>query len=302
MMKEMIGKLAALSLVVSLLTTGAFADEPQFLKQAPAGFTVKQPVAIYNRANLYEYIDGQAIFYNSYGFTRLEHGIFGKDNGSYVVDVYELATPLSAFGAFRQQREDDAADYSAGVECALIDYLTTFHKDRYYVEITPRSSAGDSDDLGVMKELAAWVDALLPGAKTLPPELAILPAEGLVPRSERYVDESLISYSFMGRGLAAFYREPPEEKDVRVFVGFAPDSVKAEEIFTAFTGKMTNLQKITDGELSGVRGELPYRGISIAYRDGRHLFGAMGITDEATAVKRLSALAGNLKKYDAENR
>ncbi len=283
-----------------LASAAAIAEEARFLKGAPPGFELNEPVSFYTRDDLYEYINGQAVFYFSYGFTRLEHGMYAKGGGTYTVDIYELGSDLSSLGAFRQQREEDAENYAVGVESALIEYLTVFYKDKYYVEIIPLR--GGDDDVGAMRELAKWVDGMLPGEKTLPPEMSILPAEGLIRGSERYVDESLISYSFMGRGLTANYGEPVQEKEVRVFIGFAPDQGKADEIFTEFAGKLTNSQKITVGGSDGVKGELPYRGVSIACRYGSYVYGCMGVVDEKNATDLLIALGEKLKKYAASAR
>jgi hypothetical protein len=297
-------------LILPFVLTGTFflfsaanaAEEAKFLKGAPAGFTVKEPVSFFNRNNLYEYIDGQAVFYNSYGFTRLEHGLYGKGDGTYTVDVYELGTPLSSFGAFRQQREEEAADYTVGAESALISYLTVFYKDKYYVEIIPQTAVDDDSDTAAMKEIAACVDSVLPGPKTLPPELALFPASGLIPKSERYVDESLISYSFMGRGLTATYKMAGQDKETRVFIGFAPDQAKAKEIFTGFGGKMSNTQAVSIGDVAGIKGELPYRGLSIACQSGSFVYGCMSVSDEKQATELLGAIGDNLKKYAASLR
>lgn len=284
-------------IIAGVLLAAAFgsAEEAQHLRQPPAGFTAKGPVAFYDRGNLYEYIDGQAVFYLSYGFTRLEHGIYLKDGGTYTVDVYELNGPLSTFGAFRQQREEDAEKLAAGVEGSILNYLTMFFKDKYYIEIIPETEG--SDDMAAMRELAEWIDGVLPGEKSLPPELSLFPTAGLTPNSERYVDESLISYSFMGRGLTALYKEPGQSKEMRVFIAFAPDSDKANEIFDGFKGKMSNTQAVMVGDIDGVKGELPYRGASIACRYGAFVYGCMGVADEKKATALLSQLGENLVKY-----
>jgi hypothetical protein len=281
--------------VVALTTTASICEETRFLTLAPDTFTLKVPVVIYNRTTLYELIDGEAMYYLSYGFDRLEHGIYQKGKGTYTVDIYELGSPLSAFGAYRQQREADAASYPVGTEGAMIEYLTTFFKDRYYVEIVPQSS-GD-DDVGAMKLLAGWVDGLLSGSKELPAEVSLFPTEGLVTGSERYVDESLISYSFMGRGLTASYKDPGQDKEVKVFIAFSPAPDSAKAILDGFRSKLTNTVPVTIGGAEGVRGELPYRGVSLACVSGTNVFGCMGVTDEKAATARLAALAGRLKAF-----
>ena len=57
--------------VFMLLSTSvnAGAEEPRFIKKSfPDGFRLKESVRFYDPGNLYEYIDGQAVFYFSYGF------------------------------------------------------------------------------------------------------------------------------------------------------------------------------------------------------------------------------------------
>jgi len=288
---------AVLLAVAFILTavTASLCEEAQFLKQVPDTFTAKEPVSFYNRNNLYEYIDGQAVFYNSYGFTRLEHGVYQKGGGTYTVDIYELGSRLSSFGSYRQQREEEAKLFSAGVEGAIIDYLTVFYKDKYYVEIIPMS--GGDDDTGAMTLLAGWVDSILPGSKDLPPELSLFPPDGLVTRSERYVDESLISYSFMGRGLTAVYKDPGQERELKLFIAFTPGPDQAGEIFKGFQSKMTQTQHLTIGGAEGVKGELPYRGPSIACVSGSYVYGCMGVSDEKKATDRLTTLGEHLKLF-----
>lgn len=291
-------KRALLLAAAAMIAFGAvpFAEEAVYLKTVPDGFTAKDKVSFYNRANLYEYIDGQAVFYNSYGFTRLEHGTYQKGSGVYTVDIYELGSPLSTFGAFRQQREEEAKTFPAGAEGAIIDYLAVFYKDRFYIEVIPLSS-GD-DDLSALEALSLWVDGLLPGEKALPPELAVFPKASLVPMSERYVDESLISYSFMGRGLSATYKLPGVEKELKVFLALTPGPDQARELFKGFQEKMTDVQPFNGGGTEGVKGELPYRGLSAACVSGPYVYGAMSIGDEKKAAAILAAMGEGLKKLE----
>lgn len=286
--------LAALFLSISL----GWSEEAQFLKKPPEGFTLKEPVSFYNRNNLYEYIDGQAVFYNSYGFTRLEHGVYLKESGTYTVDIYELGSRLSALGAYRQQREEEATGLGLGVEGAIINYLTVFYKDKYYIEIIPLTSG--SDDEGAMKLLAAFVEGVIPGSNDLPPELALFPPEGLIPKSERYVEESLISYSFMGRGLTALYREGGKDKELKVFIALTPDEGAAGEIYKGFIAKMNQTAPIQIGDREGMKGDLPYRGVSIACVSGRFVYGCMSVGDEKKAVSILTAAGERLKQYSSQ--
>ncbi len=55
-------------------------DEKQLLpEQFSDGFKLTKPVAFYDPGNLFELINGQAVFYLSYGFVRLEHAFYEKE-------------------------------------------------------------------------------------------------------------------------------------------------------------------------------------------------------------------------------
>ncbi len=66
----------------------AKSDEKQLLpEQFSDGFKLTKPVAFYDPGNLFELINGQAVFYLSYGFVRLEHAFYEKVDAVYTVDV-----------------------------------------------------------------------------------------------------------------------------------------------------------------------------------------------------------------------
>ena len=282
------------ALVLMLTAVPVIADEAQYLKDSfEDGFTRKEPVRLYDQGNLYEYINGQAVFYISYGFTRLEHGVYTKGDKEYTVDVYELASPLSAFGSYRQQRDSDAGPIVAGVEGSSIDYLTVFYKGSHYVEIIPTGTEGE--DVPTMTQLAARIADVLPGETDLPPEVGLMPADGLIENSGRYVDDNLLSYAVMGRGLTANY-DQGGDSELRVFLALPDDVAAARLVYDGFLAKIkdSSLAKLEKAE--GVTGNTPYRGKAIMYIRDRFVFGCLRVTDEARARKVLEALHANLKK------
>ena len=270
------------------------AEKALFLKDTfPDGFKLKEPVRFYDPGNLYEYIDGQAVFYISYGFKRLEHGVYVSGGKEYTVDVYELASRLSAFGSYRQQRDDGSEPLGADVEGSVIGYLTTLYKGCYYIEIIPAGS--ESEDVPTMKKLAGHVASAVPGEKELPPEVGLFPQKDLIAGSERYVDENLLSYSVMGRGLTAQYNQGGDT-ELRVFLALPPDQSAARKVYDGFLDKIKNssLQKLEKAE--GIRGDTPYRGLAIMYLRDRFVFGCLNVKNEESARKVLEALYTNLKK------
>ena len=281
-----------------LILTGHFApavaEQTRFLNESfPNGFKRQGSVRFYNSGNLFEYINGQAVFYLSYGFKILEHGVYRKEGKEYTVDVYELNSRLSAFGAYRQQRDEDAADLDAGCEGSIIDYLTVFYKGNYYVEIIPTTT--ESEDVETMRTLAGHVVANVPGESELPPEVTLFPKEHLIPGSERYVDENLLSYSVMGRGLTARY-DQGSDSELRVFLALPDNNEEALKVYNGFNGKIKNSSLAKLEEAQGIKGETPYRGMAIMYIRDRYVFGCLSIKDEGAANRVLTGLYDMLKK------
>jgi len=284
----------AAAMLLCILSVAAAAGEARFLKPTfPGGFKTKEDIKFYDRGNLYEYINGQAVFYLSYGFKRLEHGYYENGDATFYVDVYELGSDLSAFGSFRQQREEGAESMEAGAEGSILDYLAVFYKDRYYVEIIPMS--GD-DTMPLMRRIAAEVEKNIPGEAVVPQRVKLFPEKDLVGGSERYVDENLISYSFMGRGLVAHYTPGGGDREVRVFIAIAEDEAKAKAVFDEYKGKLENPAPVTIAGAQAVKGREPYRGTTIVAQYKNFVFGCLDVKDEEAETALLAATLENLKK------
>lgn len=260
------------------------------------GFISAKPSEFYNQGNLFELIDGQAVFYLSYGFVKLEHRFYTDSKGvEYKVDVYELADALSGLGSYREQKDEEASSLGVGTEGYLADYLAAFYKNKYYVEITPTGS-GDLDKDAITK-LSADVEKTIPGNSILPPEIKIFPLDGMKPGSERYYGESLLSYSFLGKGLSALYSQKDGENDLRVFVSLAGSAEASSKTSDEFVKVLKNATKISlGGKVEGFKGELAYRGNSMIFHTGKYAFGCIGVIDEQKAVSILQKLLENLNK------
>lgn len=260
-------------------------------EQLPDGFKLSKPVEFYDSGNLFELINGQAVFYLSYGFLKLDHGFYEKEGVSYKVDVYEVRDVLSALGCYREQKDDDAADMNVGTEGYVLDYLASFYKNRYYVEIVPVSE-------GVVKDmtlLAGHVAKNIPGNIEIPKELSLFPSDGLIPESESYIGENLLSYTFLGHGLVAKYQTKVESKTITAFISLAGNEENARKICDDFRGKLQNPSEITlTGNVKGVSGIMPYRGKALVFPYKGYAFGFLGVEDNTQALEILKKIHDKL--------
>lgn len=269
------------------------------LKENLGDFSLVKEISTYNPGNLFELINGQAVFYLSYGFIELEHSFYKKGDAIYQVDLYELRSDLSALGCYRQQKDMDSEPLAVGAEGSIIDYLTVFFKDRYYIEIIPFE--GDVDDIiGEMTALAEHIDDCIPGDANLPDELSFFPDEGKTENSGLYIGENLLSYTFLGHGITAEYTVS-DGKTFRAFISFGKSDEDARNIAAQFDEKLTDSTEITlPNGSAGKKGEMPYRGRALIVPYKSFAVGALGYTDDDAAIAVISGILDNVSSYNPD--
>jgi len=145
--------------------------------------TVPDERVVYDRESLYDYIDGGAELYLSYGFHHLASCKYVQlDEPDIVVDLFDMGTSQNAFGVFSQSREVIEDAFGQGSQ--YTEGLLLFWKGRYYVSILASPETGRSKD--AVFELARTIASAIPDEGPLPDVLARLPREGLVEESVRY--------------------------------------------------------------------------------------------------------------------
>lgn len=155
----------------------------ELLPVSLSGWEITEDDQKYDRNNLYEYINGGAELYISYGFEKALSRIYSRPGQpDIIVDVFDMAASKNAFGVFSFSREivDDTfgqgSQYTAG--------LLLFWKDRYYVSVLASPETPDSKK--AVYELAAYMDKKIAKEGPLPEILDLLPRESLVEESVRY--------------------------------------------------------------------------------------------------------------------
>jgi len=168
-------------------------DFDKTLPQEVAGWKKSGPPKLYTPATLSTYIDGGAELYLSYNFRgALSLKYTDAAENEISVDVFDMGSSEDAFGVFAHSREtvDDAfgqgSEYAAG--------LLTFWKDRYYASILAYPETPAKKD--VVFKLGRAVLEAIPRLGALPPVIALLPAENLIPESVKYFHHYIWLNSF----------------------------------------------------------------------------------------------------------
>jgi hypothetical protein len=172
---------------VFVITGVTLANAPlelsSLLPSAVSGWKAVGKDAIYNRSTLFDYIDGGAELYLSYGFKdAINRRYTSEGKSDIVVDIFDMATAPNAFGVFSQSME--TVDKHFGQGSQISKGLLIFWKDRFYVSIVAHPETDESKK--AIHTLAALIDKTIEKEGPLPAILSLLPEKSLVKESIRY--------------------------------------------------------------------------------------------------------------------
>lgn len=130
----------------------------------------------YTGEDLYDYINGGAELYLSYGLTRMAGCKYtGGNLPQLTVEIYEMTTPENAFGVYTQSRDKEEYDYGQGSQ-SFHDFIL-FWKGRYFVTVYAQAVTPESE--AAIKYLAEVIDKAIPDTGNRPPVVDLLPKDGL---------------------------------------------------------------------------------------------------------------------------
>jgi hypothetical protein len=166
-----------------VLMAGSTMDFYAGLPESLAGWKKVAPPVAYTPATLSTYIDGGAELYISYNFQNsLALTYHHETEGDITVDIFDMSRSDDAFGVFAHSRETSDERVGQGSEYAA--GLLTFWQDRYYVSILAYPETAGKRE--VVFQLGQAISGLIRTRGPLPPLLALLPVEGLVPDSTHF--------------------------------------------------------------------------------------------------------------------
>lgn len=156
---------------------------PLTLPGRVAGWAAAGEDKIYTKETLFEYIDGGAELYLSYGLSSVIARKYTREGEpDIVVDLFDMGSSENAFGVFSHSRE--VIDSSFGQGSQYTGGLLLYWKDRFYVSIlaSPETKASKA----AVFALARSIEAQIPGDGPLPAVVSYLPQDSLVAESVRY--------------------------------------------------------------------------------------------------------------------
>jgi len=281
-------------LVIFLLT--AFTAQAGVSDYLPAadfrdGWAYDFEPEVYTPANLFEYINGEAELYLDYDFVKLATASYKqKDDESltFTVDVYDMGSPLNAFGIYSSYRRPDLTFADIGEQATISDLNIRFYKGKYFVQL----NAGTLDEavIDIMRKVAERVANDIPAAEQ-PAELGLLPDENRVPHSLKYIANGYLGQSGFKKTLEAEYKNEDS-----TFVGFIilfPDQNQAAESLGQFSDNLKKRDKLKNATESSVLAETSYQGKIMAVVHGSRILGVSQYNNESQAeifIEKLKAV------------
>jgi hypothetical protein len=224
---------------------------------------------VYQPANLYEYIDGAAELYLSFGFEEL--AVQNYENGKKMeitVEVYRHRDAAHAFGIYSQEKPPQGPFQAVGAQGYGDTLSFNFTGGPYYVKMSFLGKSPDS--AAVLKALAGAVAAHIPPPVALPALLKAFPVKGRVPESEKFTATNFLGQSFLHSAFTADYTAG--ERTRQMFLLEGKDAADAR----AMVDKWAALAKAkvpADGALAF---QDPFNGpVQLRFR-GRFVWGCVG--------------------------
>jgi hypothetical protein len=147
------------------------------------GWVASGEDSVYDRTNLYDYLDGGAELYLSFGFRTLVNRTYSRPGQpDVVIDVFDMGGSKDAFGAFSLSRETVAREFGQGSQCTEGSVL--FWKDRYFVSVLASPQTPEAN--AVVLTFARLIDESIETESPPPEILDLLPPDSLEEPSIRY--------------------------------------------------------------------------------------------------------------------
>ena len=275
------------SLILALAAAGllAAADQvPVAACNVVPGWSQTGPDRSYVADNLFEYMDGNAEGYLTYGFVKMQGVTCKKGEVTFVVDLSDFGDPDSAYGMFTSNVDGRQPRQKIGMEGQIVPRRAFFAKGQYFLEIAANP---EGDYTAVLKEWMAAFEKLIPGSTTLPAALTWFPTEQR--DSLRLVPQSVFGIRALKRGYAAQYAYG------KAFVVLESTPQSASAVMDALRKRFGNTTPATVAD-DAFQVTDQYLGRLCIFRKGEYLGGYAISQDGVDPVALAKALAAKVTK------
>jgi hypothetical protein len=251
------------------------------------GWVMKEKIDTYTEKDLYKYINGEAELYYPYGFKALATAVYVRSDNpevGIIADIYEMGSPIDAFGVYSRYRDPDEEQISIGAEGFVNESQLLFSKNRYFVRLSPSGTV--TMERSVFIACAHSIAEKIPGDSSILKVLDILKIPDIIQKTETYIVQGVLGYAFFKKGLTADAKL--DGNVIRVFVVMEDSSESSRKAFDEYnvylekSGAEFSVSKDNTFPTIIARDPL-YKGLALMHA-GKYLVGAAKLTDPASAV------------------
>jgi len=246
------------------------------------GWEASGPARQYTADNLFDYKDGAADGYLSYGFARMSTIDCKSGPDMLTIDVSEMNDADAAYGLFTANRDPRLPIAPIGMGGQIQPQSATFAKGNYYVEITENADNPEADHSAVMQAFATGMSVRLQGRETAPEALQWFPKENL--DSIRLVPESVLGLKLLKRGYVAKYKQG------QAFIVLETSPESAAEVFKKLREHFDGAAPAQIAD-EAFQSKAPYLDGICVFRKGRFLAGYANLPDATQAASLAAKLA-----------
>jgi hypothetical protein len=250
----------------------------------------------YTPETLYEYVNGGAERYLGFGFRELVHVRYRLGDeplAGVTLDLYDMGSELGAFGIYSAGRPPGVEVRPWGTEGYRVGTIAAAWRGALFVH-------GEADDerpelAAMLERMMAEVGERAPGPRSQPAVLDLLPQEGRVAHSERYVAADLEGHAFLPGGVIAVYEVDGARSEL--FVSDLGNEAAAADALEQLRGHLARWGRVEDEPLALGDGAFRYTdptlGAGTAVRSGRFVAGIQG---DLSAEHREAVMAAVVAK------
>jgi hypothetical protein len=247
-------------------------------------WTRESQIQMFNPGDLWEHIDGAAEQYLTYGFQDLATSKY-TDRATrtvIVAEIYRMASPVNAFGIYRQEVSPKARPVPLGVEGRASSNTIRFWTGEFYVKLTTPPGGGRMPEL---EALGAAIAKGLGAKGAMPAEAGWFPAAGQLPDSVKFIPADALGQAAFTNAFEAKYENPGEPATALVVpFGNDKDAAAAFARYESFLAKARGKTKVASPGDGGFSATDSFQGFILAVRAGSRLVISMGAPEERAAA------------------
>jgi hypothetical protein len=188
------------------------------------GFKKTTSYPVFLPENLWDFINGAADTYLTYGFVDLHVAEYKKSKDVIKLEIYRQGDNTMAFGIYSSERSPSFHFLKLGAQGYIADGAINFFKGSYYVKI--RTYSKNENTLKSAESLAFKVAEMLPGSSEMPSALAMFPEAGKKVNEETYINESVLGHKFLDKAFKATYESGPDVFSVFIIEKSSPEETR----------------------------------------------------------------------------